>query len=183
MDVTVLLRVVVSLGVVFGAIWFISRRVRKRSVKNPRKTAAVQVLGRASVAGKASVVVVEALGRHLVLGVTEHGVTVLHDTEAPVEPPAPQFSAALHEAQKAAPLEALRGAVGLSYGATRTDSASRHGASPESQPEHMVAPNTPPSPKARPATFPKVGKPTWHPAERVSFRSALLSEVKDLINK
>ena len=75
------LRVLVSLAVVFGLLWFLARRLR--AGRGPRRAAPVQVLGKAGVGGKAQVVVVEAEGRRMVLGVTEHGVSVLHDAAAP----------------------------------------------------------------------------------------------------
>lgn len=83
---TTTLRVVVSLGVVLAAIWFLSKRFRGGSPRAAKKTSTVSVLGKANVAAKASVVVVETEGRRLVLGVTEHGVSVLHSSDAPPEP-------------------------------------------------------------------------------------------------
>lgn len=83
MDAITALRVVVSLGVVFGAIWFLSRRFRGSSQRAAKRSAPVRVLGKAGVGGKSSVVVVETEGRRLVLGVTEHGISVLHQAEAP----------------------------------------------------------------------------------------------------
>jgi flagellar protein FliO/FliZ len=85
------LRVLVSLAVVFGLLWFLARRMR--AGRGPRRSAPVNVLGKAGVGGKAQVVVVEAEGRRMVLGVTEHGVSVLHEAEAPpVEEPVEQAS-------------------------------------------------------------------------------------------
>jgi flagellar biosynthetic protein FliO len=78
-----ILRVLVSLAVVFGLLWFLARRMRRGGAGATRRAAQVRVLGKASVGGKAQVVVVEAEGRRMVLGVTEHGVSVLHDAEAP----------------------------------------------------------------------------------------------------
>jgi flagellar protein FliO/FliZ len=75
-------RVLVSLAVVFGLLWFLARRMR-RGGGAARRTATVRVLGKAGVGGKAQVVVVETEGRRMVLGVTEHGVSVLHDAAAP----------------------------------------------------------------------------------------------------
>jgi flagellar biogenesis protein FliO len=77
-----ILRVAVSLGVVLAVIWWAHRRVTAGRART-RKTELVTVVARQAVAPKASVVVVDADGRRLTLGVTEHGVTVLHDREAP----------------------------------------------------------------------------------------------------
>lgn len=77
MDLITVLRVVISLAVVFGALWFFQRRLTKRSGGRGRKSAPLTVLGRVNLGGKASAVVVESGGSRLVLGVTEHGVSVL----------------------------------------------------------------------------------------------------------
>jgi flagellar protein FliO/FliZ len=82
--VIVALRVVLSLGVVFGLLWYLQRRL----VKGGRaKVAAnlVTVVGRANVGQKASVVVVDVDGQRLVLGVTEHAVSVLHGSTGPID--------------------------------------------------------------------------------------------------
>jgi flagellar biogenesis protein FliO len=81
------LRVAVSLGVVLAVIWWAHRRITAGRART-RKTELVTVVARQGIAAKASVVVVDADGRRLTLGVTEHGVTVLHDREAPE--PAPE---------------------------------------------------------------------------------------------
>lgn len=90
--VFLVLRVAVSLGVVLAVIWWAHRRITAGRART-RKTELVTVVARQAVAPKASVVVVDADGRRLTLGVTEHGVSVLHDREAPepvaVEEPAP----------------------------------------------------------------------------------------------
>jgi flagellar protein FliO/FliZ len=85
------LRVLVSLAVVFGLLWFLARRMR--AGRGAHRSAPVHVLGKAGIGGKAQVVVVEAEGRRMVLGVTEHGVSVLHEADAPpVEETAAQAS-------------------------------------------------------------------------------------------
>jgi flagellar biogenesis protein FliO len=91
-----ILRVAVSLGVVLAVIWWAHRRVTAGRART-RKTELVTVVARQAVAPKASVVVVDADGRRLTLGVTEHGVTVLHDREAP-GPLATAFDAVLADA-------------------------------------------------------------------------------------
>lgn len=80
--VFLVLRVAVSLGVVLAVIWWAHRRLTAGRART-RKTELVTVVARQGIAPKASVVVVDADGRRLTLGVTEHGVTVLHDREAP----------------------------------------------------------------------------------------------------
>lgn len=76
------LRVAVSLGVVLAVIWFAHRRISANRART-RSPQLVTVVARQSLAPKASMVVVDADGRRLMLGVTEHGVTVLSDRAAP----------------------------------------------------------------------------------------------------
>jgi len=104
--VFLVLRVAVSLGVVLAVIWWAQRRVSAGRART-RKNELVTVIARQAVAPKASVVVVDADGRRLTLGVTEHGVTVLHDRETPagtvlsVAPrPADEFARLLADAEQ-----------------------------------------------------------------------------------
>lgn len=76
------LRVAVSLGVVLAVIWFAHRRITASRART-RTASLVTVVARQSLAPKASMVVVDADGRRLMLGVTEHGVSVLSDRPAP----------------------------------------------------------------------------------------------------
>lgn len=85
--VFLVLRVAVSLGVVLAVIWWAHRRLTAGRART-RKTELVTVVARQAVAPKASVVVVDVDGRRLTLGVTEHGVSVLHDRDAPAPEPA-----------------------------------------------------------------------------------------------
>jgi flagellar protein FliO/FliZ len=71
------LRVVVALGVVVALLWVVTRRLGKGGLRR-RTAAALAVRGRQSLGQKASVAVVEFDGRRFLLGVSEHGVTVLH---------------------------------------------------------------------------------------------------------
>jgi flagellar protein FliO/FliZ len=86
------LRVVVSLGVVIGAIWFVQRRVTRGGGGSRAKRASkpMSVIARQNLGPKASVAVVEFGGKRFLLGVTEHGIAVLDGTEAevPAEVPA-----------------------------------------------------------------------------------------------
>lgn len=71
------LRVIVSLGAVFGALWFGHRWITKGrpGLRLPAK--AISVAARQSLGAKAGVAIIEADGRRYLLGVTEHAVTVL----------------------------------------------------------------------------------------------------------
>lgn len=74
------LRVAVSLGVVIAAIWLLQRRMsRGRATRAGRP---ISVIARQNLGPKASVAVVDFGGKRFLLGVTEHGVTVLHDAVA-----------------------------------------------------------------------------------------------------
>ncbi|MBT1676700.1 FliO/MopB family protein [Curtobacterium aurantiacum] len=81
----VTLRVALSLGVVLALMWVLHRASRKRFSGKPsgRRAATVEVVGRQGIGGKASVVVVDVEGERLVLGVSEHGVTLLTSGQAP----------------------------------------------------------------------------------------------------
>ncbi|UPO77115.1 flagellar biosynthetic protein FliO [Arthrobacter sp. Helios] len=95
------LRVLVSLGVVLGLLWWLQRRlIRGRASSGPE--APIRVLSRQVISPKASVVVLETGGQRFLLGVTEASVNVLHTSEA-VEEEAPHtaFAASLHDASRA----------------------------------------------------------------------------------
>lgn len=77
-------RVVVSLVAVFGLMWLVQRKVRTGGAATRAK--ALSVVARQSVGQKASVVLVDTDGKRFMLGVTEHGISVLHTGEAPVAP-------------------------------------------------------------------------------------------------
>ena len=83
----VALRVLLSLGAVLALLWLLQRRFARGGVGSSAKARAANnpaVVGRQSVGSKANVVVVEHDGRRFLLGVTEHGVNVLHSSE--IEP-------------------------------------------------------------------------------------------------
>jgi flagellar protein FliO/FliZ len=87
----IVLRVALSLGVVLALMWVLHRVSRKKLVggkAHGRRAASVEVVGRQGIGGKASVVVVDVEGERLVLGVTEHGVSLLTSGTAP----APELS-------------------------------------------------------------------------------------------
>lgn len=75
-ELLLLMRVVVSLAAVLGLLWFLQRRLARRT-RRSREAEAITVLGRRGVGAKAQLVVAEAEGNRYVLGVTEHGVTVI----------------------------------------------------------------------------------------------------------
>ena len=74
--VFVALRVVLSLAVVLGLLWYVQRRVTGRSGAQ-RAASLVTVVGRQGIGQKASVVVVDVEDTRYVLGVTEQSVTVI----------------------------------------------------------------------------------------------------------
>ncbi|MDP4334618.1 flagellar biosynthetic protein FliO [Curtobacterium sp. A7_M15] len=83
----IVLRVALSLGVVLALMWVLHRRVSKSGLgagkTKGRRSASVEVVGRQGIGGKASVVVVDVEGERLVLGVSEHGVSLLTSGQAP----------------------------------------------------------------------------------------------------
>jgi len=84
-DVSVLAllgRLVVSLAVVIGLMVAAGRFMNGRTrLGGGRKGASVEVLGRHALGRNASVTVVKAGGRGLVLGVTEKAITVLAEVD------------------------------------------------------------------------------------------------------
>lgn len=81
-NILLALRVVVSLAVVIGAIWFVQRRVSRGGTRTKRAGKPMSVIARQNLGPKASVAVVEFAGKRFLLGVTEHGIAVLDGTEA-----------------------------------------------------------------------------------------------------
>ncbi|MFJ3027643.1 FliO/MopB family protein [Curtobacterium sp. NPDC087080] len=82
------LRVAVSLGVVLALMWVLHRRATKGGLgaatkARGRRSAAVEVVGRQGIGGKASVVVVDVDGERLVLGVSEQSVSLLRSGPTP----------------------------------------------------------------------------------------------------
>jgi len=82
------LRVAVSLGVVLALMWVLHRRATKGGLgaatrARGRRSAAVEVVGRQGIGGKASVVVVDVEGERLVLGVSEQSVSLLRSGPTP----------------------------------------------------------------------------------------------------
>jgi flagellar protein FliO/FliZ len=96
------LRVLLSLAAVLGVIWFAQRRLSKGVRAKAGKT--INVVGRQGIGAKASVAVIDVDGKRFLLGVTEHAVTILHTSDAPIAA-AEAFSRAL-EAETGAPAAA-----------------------------------------------------------------------------
>jgi|HubBroStandDraft_6_1064221.scaffolds.fasta_scaffold2389579_1 flagellar protein FliO/FliZ len=82
-------RMVVSLGLVIALMWLVAKFARKRMGAASRRSAdplRLQVLARQSVGKNASVTLVRSGDRALLLGVTDHTVSLLSDSELPPEP-------------------------------------------------------------------------------------------------
>jgi flagellar biogenesis protein FliO len=77
------LRVIVSLGAVFGALWAGHRWITKGRPGLRLQAKAISVAARQGLGAKAGVAIVEADGRRYLLGVTEHSVTVLDRLDGP----------------------------------------------------------------------------------------------------
>jgi flagellar protein FliO/FliZ len=93
MDFWTLLRVAVSLFAVLGVIWFLHKKIGRGNPLRKRGNP-VTVISKQGIGMKASVAVIEAEGMRFVLGVTEHGVSVLHQAEAPEPAPVTELHAA-----------------------------------------------------------------------------------------
>ena len=92
------LRVLVSLGVVLGLLWWLQRRLT-RGRTSAGAEAPIRVLNRQVISPKASVVVLETGGQRFLLGVTDASVNVLHTSDAvEVEAPDAAFAASLDNA-------------------------------------------------------------------------------------
>lgn len=82
MDLTTVLRVVFSLGVVLALLWF-SHRVAGRRTRSVARSGGekLAVLARQGLTQKSAAVLLEAGGRRYLLGVTESSVTVIDRPE------------------------------------------------------------------------------------------------------
>lgn len=91
-------RLIVSLAVVIGLIFFIAKRARGSARRKVRSDRLIDVLGRQSLSRSASIAVVRVAGQGLVLGVTEGRISVLSQIEldavsATLAPSAPAAAA------------------------------------------------------------------------------------------
>ncbi|WP_372594064.1 flagellar biosynthetic protein FliO [Actinotalea sp.] len=81
------LRVALALACVFGLLWWAGRRMAGTPAGRRARATSLDVVARQSVGQKASVALIEVEGRRLLLGVSEHGVTLLTEVEpVPAEP-------------------------------------------------------------------------------------------------
>lgn len=104
-------RLIVSLGVVIGLIFFIAKRARGSAKRKIRTDRLIDVLGRQSLSRTASVAVVRVGGQGLVLGITEGRISVL--TELPLETVAASAAPASPRSRSAATAPtATTGALG-----------------------------------------------------------------------
>lgn len=90
--VGVLGRMVVSLGVVVGLMVMVGRIARRRmgsGALGPQPHHKLQVIARQSVGKGAAVATIRAGDRILLLGVTEHGVSLLSEADLPQTEPEP----------------------------------------------------------------------------------------------
>ena len=91
-DVFLALRVVASLAIVLGTIWYAYKRIN-RSAAVTKKLHPISIISRQGVAGKASVVIIESEGKRFLLGITEQNVTVLHSSDVtPASTPEETFA-------------------------------------------------------------------------------------------
>lgn len=80
-------RLIVSLGIVIGLMWFAARVVRRRGIggigsgPNRRPGVYVDVLARRTLGRNASIAVVRAGNQGMVIGVTDHMVTKLAEAD------------------------------------------------------------------------------------------------------
>jgi flagellar protein FliO/FliZ len=78
------LRVVVSLAVVVGLLWMLQRRLTRGS-RASGTAKPVRIVTKQAISPKASVVIIDVEGTRLLLGVTEHAVSVLQTGDIPAE--------------------------------------------------------------------------------------------------
>jgi flagellar protein FliO/FliZ len=93
--IELVIRVVFSLSVILGLVWFVARTSNKRFGGAARSM--VRVVARQPLARSASLAVVEVGERVLVVGVSEHGVALLTEmdpSELPVAAAVPTEDAA-----------------------------------------------------------------------------------------
>lgn len=80
------LRVLLALACVLGLMWYVGRRMTGSAVVRRQRATGVSVLSRQALGSKSGVALVEVAGRRLLLGVSEHGVTMLTEIEVSPEP-------------------------------------------------------------------------------------------------
>jgi len=80
-QISLAIRVVFSLAIVLGIMWAISRAMRGRAPVIAGLP--LQVIARASLGKRSSVAVISVGGRGVLVGITDHQVTLLGDVEVP----------------------------------------------------------------------------------------------------
>ncbi|OIQ82952.1 flagellar biosynthesis protein, FliO [mine drainage metagenome] len=112
-------RVVLSLACVLGLIWYAQRRfagpLGRRRPAGPQ----LSVVGRHTLGRHASVAVLAAGDRRLLIGVTEHGITLLTELD-PVVEPAADLPSPYEVASTAATAAALSATSAVPTSAVRT---------------------------------------------------------------
>lgn len=159
------LRVAVSLAAVLGLLWWLARRTGGRpgagkrggGLLRPRTSLQLAVVGRQSLGGRSSVALVAVGERRLLLGVSEHGVTLL--TEVAPEPAEPSGPATRRESLDAAELERLleQPVAGSSVGTSARTTAGTTASTTASTTARSTA--TPSAPAARKPAVPKQRNP------------------------
>ena len=140
------LRVALALACVFGLMWWAGRRMAGTPAGRRARATSLDVVARQSVGQKASVALVEIEGRRLLLGVSEHGVTLLTEIEAaPAEPQDAADRVALDPSELAelADLDGIGELADLEL--TQTTGASRPSGSTNVRPRTMSPRPTPPA--------------------------------------
>lgn len=66
-----------SLAAVLGVLWLLQRRLSRAPARRREPAEAIRIIGRQSLGAKARLVVVEIDGARYVLGITDHGVSVV----------------------------------------------------------------------------------------------------------
>ena len=108
---TLLVRLVVSLGVVIGLMLVLAGALRKRGVviggahgagrsRQARATAMLDIVARKPLGRNAQLAVVRAGNKTLVLGITEHQITMLTETDPDWDIEEDPFNIDLSEAQR-----------------------------------------------------------------------------------
>src|SRR5690606_12959301 len=80
-ELLLLLRVALSLATVLGLLWYLQRRLARRG-KQRRDDDGIVVIARQPLGSKSQLVIVEADDRRYVLGVGEHGISVIDSLPA-----------------------------------------------------------------------------------------------------
>jgi flagellar protein FliO/FliZ len=152
------LRVLVSLAAVFGLMWLLHRRLRASAPGLRAKV--LNVVARQTVGPKASVVLVDTDGKRFLLGVTEHGISVLHTGDVP-EPVTAEPTAGLPTAGDGDGPDPDHDAVpGDSLPVTATRRSVRHAASFEAELRRQRAQSV--GERGRPARTGSILEPaTW----------------------